>query len=367
MTSREDTSAVMTRGDYADRQLAHVLTSYDDEPGLGRTHRAAWKAIATRPFMAGAFVWTGFDYRGEPRPLRWPTASSYFGIMDICGFPKAAFYIHQAQWVKDRPVLHLIPHWNWAGKEGQPTGDGDVERRDRRASLNGRLVGEQKVDPFEMNEWQVPYEPGRLEAVGKTAARSSPMRRRDDRRARALRLTPDRAALAGDGRDAVPVTVEALDARGRPVPTANLPVSFEIAGGRIIGVGNGDPNSHEPEKGDARSLYNGLAQVIVQSRGGGSGAPDAAGPPAGPQARRGADRRAPRSRAAQVRARLILPNQSHDRELSCFDCNAGLFPRPDLDWGALMRLRSARRRGRVAAAGTAAAAPPSRSATRSPA
>jgi len=88
----------------------------------------------------------------------------------------------------------------------------------------------------------------------------------------ALRLTPDRAAMAGDGRDAQPITVEALDARGRPVPTANLPVSFEIAGGRIIGLGNGDANSHEPEKGDARRLYNGLAQVIVQTSEGGSGA-----------------------------------------------------------------------------------------------
>jgi beta-galactosidase len=138
--------------------------------------------------------------------------------------------------------------------------------------LNGRLIGEQKVDPYEMNEWQVPYSPGRLEAVGKTGGRvvahaivettGAPV---------ALRLTPDRPDLAGDGRDAMPVTVEALDAKGRSVPTANLDVSFEIAGGRIIGLGNGDANSHEPEKGHARRLYNGLAQVIVQSEAGGAG------------------------------------------------------------------------------------------------
>jgi beta-galactosidase len=118
----------------------------------------------------------------------------------------------------------------------------------------------------------VPYAPGRLEAVassgGRVVARAvvettgAPV---------ALRLTPERATLAGDGRDAAPVSVEALDARGRPVPTANLPVSFEIAGGRIIGLGNGDANSHEPEKGAARSLYNGLAQVIVQTDRGSSG------------------------------------------------------------------------------------------------
>jgi beta-galactosidase len=138
--------------------------------------------------------------------------------------------------------------------------------------LNGKLIGEQKVDPYEMNEWKVAYAPGRLEAVGKSGGKvvahavvettGAPV---------ALRLTPDRASLAGDGRDATPITVEALDAKGRPVPTANLPVSFDISGGRVIGLGNGDANSHEPEKGNARRIYNGLAQVIVQSEEGGSG------------------------------------------------------------------------------------------------
>ncbi len=276
ITSSEDTSAVMTRGEYqSDRAGRHVLSSYDDEfQPWGATHRKAWKAIATRPFLAGAFVWTGFDYRGEPQPFEWPTASSSFGIMDLCGFPKSAYYIHQAQWVQDRPILHLIPHWNWPGREGQPIRVMAMSNADSvELRVNGRWLGEQKVDPFEMNEWKVPYQPGRLEAVarkgGKIVAHTAvettgaPV---------SLRLTPDRFALEGDGRDAVPVTVEALDAKGRHVPTANLPVRFEIAGGRIIGVGNGDANSHEPEKGQARSLYNGFAQVIVQSERGRAGA-----------------------------------------------------------------------------------------------
>jgi beta-galactosidase len=274
MTSSEDTSAVSTRGEYATDMKAHLLTSYDDEARpWGATHRAAWKAIATRPYLAGGFVWTGFDYRGEPQPFEWPTVSSSFGIMDLCGFEKAAFYIHQAQWVKDRPVLHLIPHWNWPGREGQPIRVVAMANTETVAlMLNGKLIGEQKVDPYEMNEWKVGYAPGRLEAVGKIGGKvvahavvettGAPV---------ALRLTPDRGGLAGDGRDATPVTVEALDAKGRPVPTANLPVSFEISGGRIIGLGNGDANSHEPEKGDKRSLYNGLAQVIVQTEAGGAG------------------------------------------------------------------------------------------------
>ncbi|WP_428312886.1 beta-galactosidase GalA [Hydrocarboniphaga sp.] len=275
MFSSEDTSSFMTRGAYQTDLDKHVMNSYDEEPSSwGATHRAAWKAIAERPFVAGTFVWTGFDYRGEPTPFTWPSAGSFFGMLDLAGFPKAAAWLHQAQWIDDRPILQLLPHWNWAGREGQPikvmvmTNAERVELR-----LNGRLVSEQAVDRYTMPNWQVPYAPGRLEALakrdGEVIARQivettgEPVR---------LQLLPDRRTLAGDGRDALPVTVQALDARGRPVPTANLGVEFSIDNGRIIGLGNGDPNSHEPEKGTLRSLFNGLAQVIVQSQPGGHGA-----------------------------------------------------------------------------------------------
>jgi beta-galactosidase len=274
LTSSEDSSSVMTRGEYVRDDARHVLDEYDDNPpDWANTNRVAWKAIATRPFMAGCFVWTGFDYRGEPTPFRWPTISSNFGIMDTCGFPKSAYYIRQSQWVQDRPVLWFVPHWNWAGKEGQPikvmamTNADTIELR-----LNGRSLGEQKADHFEMNFWQVPYQPGRLEAVARTGGRVVATYSAETTGAPvALRLTPDRAALDGDGWDAVPVTVEALDSKGRHVPTANLPVQFQVAGGKAIGVGNGDPNCHEPDKAMSRSLYNGYAQVIVQSERGGAG------------------------------------------------------------------------------------------------
>jgi beta-galactosidase len=171
-------------------------------------------------------------------------------------------------------VLTLVPHWNWAGREGQPIRVLAATNADTVALyLNGKLVEEKKADPYRMVEWQVPWAPGRLEAVGKKDGRAvarfavettgDPV---------ALRLTPDRDALAGDGRDAVPVTVEAIDAQGRPVPTANLSVALDVSGpGANIGVGNGDPNSHAPEKGSAVTLYNGLAQVILQSRRAGAG------------------------------------------------------------------------------------------------
>ena len=275
MTSSEDTSAYMTRGAYVSDPASHVIDAYDTQAAFwGATHREAWKAVAERPFVAGMFIWTGFDYHGEPTPYAWPSASSFFGCLDLCGFPKTAFYLHQAQWIDDRPVLHLAPHWNWPGREGQPIKVMALTNAEKVVlSLNGKVVGEKIVDRFTMPSWEINYAPGRLEAVGYRAGREvSRAAVETTSETVALRLAPDRAALAGDGEDAQPITVEALDAEGRSVPSANFPVEFEINGpGAIIGVGNGDPNSHEPEKGNRRSLFNGLAQVMVRSARGGAG------------------------------------------------------------------------------------------------
>jgi beta-galactosidase len=275
MTSSEDTSAFMIRGEFETDKKHNLIGSYDDQRApWGATHRGAWKAIATRPFVAGGFVWTGFDYRGEPTPLSWPSAGSFFGIMDQCGFPKTAYYIHQAQWITDRPILKIAPHWNWAGKEGKPIHVLVMSNADTlRLNLNGQDLGEQKVDPFEMNTWQVPYAPGKLEAIalkdGQEVARDAV---ETTGAPAALRVIPDRSELRGDGLDAIPVTVEVVDAAGRVVPTAGPLVTFTVAGpAAIIGLGNGDPNCHEAEKGDRHSLFNGLGQVILQTRAGSNG------------------------------------------------------------------------------------------------
>jgi len=269
MTSTEDTSAYMTRGAWRSDRQAQVMGSSDDEPASwGQTHRDAWRHIAERPFMAGSFVWSGIDYHGEPTPFQWPSASTFFGALDLCGFPKAAFYIHQAQWVKDRTVVKVLPHWNWPGSEGQPVKVMVASNAPRvRLLLNGQPVAEQAPDRDGIVSADVPYAPGRLEAVALQGSRELARDVVETSGAPArLVLTPDRAALAGDGRDAVAVTVSAVDAQGRPVPTANLRVHFEITGaGRLIGVGNGDPNSHESSKAPERSLFNGLAQVILQT------------------------------------------------------------------------------------------------------
>jgi beta-galactosidase len=252
ITSSEDTSAFMTRGIYETDHKKNLIGSYDDQRApWGLTHRYAWRCISERPFVAGGFVWTGFDYRGEPTPLQWPSAGSFFGIMDLCGFPKAAYYLHQAHWIEDKPVLHLIPHWNWPGKEGKNIKVMALTNADTvELTLNGKVLEEKKVDPIDMVEFKVPYQPGKLEAIGKKNGREvSRFAVETTGKPAALEIIPDRKALAGDGADAMPVTIRAVDDKGREVPDANLMVDFESDGSaEIIGVGNGDPNCHEPEK-----------------------------------------------------------------------------------------------------------------------
>jgi beta-galactosidase len=274
MFSSEDTSTVMTRDEYVTDLEQCLLDSYDDQARpWGLTHRDAWKQVATRPFVAGTMVWTGFDYRGEPQPLSWPAAGSSFGIMDLCGFPKAAYYIHQAQWIQDRPLVHIVPHWNWAGSEGKPIKvmvTSNLEKVELR--LNGKPVGEKAVDKYEMATFEVPYAAGKLEAMASSGKGSAHFGVETTGAPAALRLVPDRTSLAGDGDDAQPVTVEVVDAQGRVVPTADPLVKFALTGpGAIIGLNNGDPTNHEPEKGNQHTVFHGLAQVIVQSGLGGQG------------------------------------------------------------------------------------------------
>ena len=268
LTSSEDTSAFSTRGAWKTDLSRNVFGSYDkDAADWGATHHDGWRAIATRPFIAGGFVWTGFDYHGEPTPLEWPSTSSFFGIMDICGFPKMAYYLHRAQWIDDVPLLELAPHWNWADRIGEPITVMALTNVDSVSlSLNGRPLGTRSVDRLTMPEWQVPYQPGRLEAVGYRAGREVVRATVETSgKGAALRLTPDRRIMMGDGKDAQPVTVDLVDTHGRHVPIATEQVSFAVEGGEIIGLGNGDPNDHDPEKGRERKLFAGLAQVIVRA------------------------------------------------------------------------------------------------------
>ena len=263
----ETSSAVSTRGEYVTDPKRNVMSSYDGVVSWGKTPEDWWKFYGTREWLAGGFAWTGFDYRGEPTPYGWPSISSQFGIVDMCGFPKDYFYYYKAWWGKT-PSLHLFPHWNWAGKEGKEIAVWVYTNLDAvELFVNGRSLGRQDVPALGHVQWKAVYRPGEIEARGyKNGKLVLSEKRETTGPAVSLRLTADRNVLAADGEDAALIKVEAIDGRGRTVPTANVKLAFKVAGaGRLIGVGNGDPNCLEPDKAAGRSLFNGLAQIIVQS------------------------------------------------------------------------------------------------------
>lgn len=244
------------------------MSAYDtNQPGWGETAEQWWQFYAAREFLPGGFAWTGFDYRGEPTPYSWPSISSYFGIVDTCGYPKDTFYYYQSVW-GNKPVLHLFPHWNFTGEEGNPIPVWVYSNLDEvELFVNGKSLGRQKMPHLSHVKWDVKYEPGSIEAHGfRNGKIVLKTRRETTGDPVSIRLTADRTTIHADGEDLAIVRVEALDAQGRFVPTANQLIQFKVTGdGALIGVGNGDPTSHESDKAPKRSIFNGLAQVILQA------------------------------------------------------------------------------------------------------
>ncbi|HTL44702.1 MAG TPA: beta-galactosidase GalA [Vicinamibacterales bacterium] len=271
----EEASTVSTRGIYANDPVRTYVSAYDvNKPNWGATAEDWWSFYDARPWLAGAFVWTGFDYRGEPTPYSWPSINSHFGILDTCGFPKDIAFYYQAMWT-GQPVLHVFPHWNWAGREGEPIDVWAFSNLDAvELKVNGRTAGRHIVPKDGHVEWKVPYQPGALEAIGMKNGRVIKTTRIETTGAPArVVLSADRTTIDADGRDVAIVTVSAVDAQGRVVPIADALIHFAMDGaGGIIGVGNGDPASHEPDRyldpsAWQRHLFNGYAQVIVQAGG----------------------------------------------------------------------------------------------------
>lgn len=265
----ETASAVATRGEYSNDPLRNTMSSYDTHDGRWEGYETAeewWTFYGSRPWEAGGYAWTGFDYRGEPTPYGWPSISSQFGIVDTCGFPKDSFYYYKAWWGRE-PVLHLFPHWNFEGREGDEIPVWVYSNLDEvELFINGRSVGSQKVPRLGHVEWKVRFEPGTIEVRGSKAGIVLTQKRETTGPADAIRVTADRMEIDADGEDAAILTIEALDKEGRHVPRANDLIGFKVSGaGRLIGVGNGDPNCQESDKEPRRSLFNGLAQVIIQS------------------------------------------------------------------------------------------------------
>jgi len=247
----EQGSTVSTRGIYANDKERGYVSAYDDNaPSWANTAEEWWSVFATRPWLSGGFVWTGFDYRGEPTPYAWPCVNSHFGILDVCGFPKDVFYYYQSWWTTNT-VLHLLPHWNWPGKEGQEIRvDALSNCEEVELFLNGQSIGRQTMPRNSKLSWQVKYAPGTLSAKGynggKLVAEQKIETTGDPA---AIQLTPNRSSINADGEDVTLFTVSATDAQGRAVPVAQNLIHFDLAGeGKIIGVGNGDPSSHEPDQ-----------------------------------------------------------------------------------------------------------------------
>jgi len=266
----ETGSTVSTRGIYdTDRERGYVPAYDVGAMPWSSTAEAWWSFYDARRWLAGGFVWTGFDYRGEPTPYGWPCINSHFGLLDTCGFPKDNAFYYKAWW-SDAPVLHLFPHWNWAGREGQEIEVWCHSNLDRvELLLDGRSLGTREVARDSHVMWKVPYAPGRLEARGFRGGTLvlTDVRETTGPSARIV-LRPDRTEINADGEDVSVVAVDIVDSEGRIVPTALDEVTFTVSGtGRLLGVGNGDPSSHESDRGPVRRAFNGHCMAIVQSRG----------------------------------------------------------------------------------------------------
>lgn len=285
MIGAETTSALGTRGEYhmpsdsirrwpeawdkpfEDGNEAHTVSSYDNVSApWGSTHEETWREVKGVDHVSGMFIWTGFDYLGEPTPYSWPSRSSYFGVLDLAGFPKDVFYMYQSEWT-DKDVLHVFPHWNW--KQGEVVDVWAYSSADEvELFLNDKSLGRKaKPDSTFHIMWRVDYEPGTLKAIayredGSTITKEVVTAGEPAK----IKLIADRSELTADGRDLSFIRVEVLDKDGNNVPKASNQIEFEISGpGFIAAVENGDPTSLQPFKASYRKAFNGLAQVIIQT------------------------------------------------------------------------------------------------------
>ncbi len=286
LISSESTSALMTRGYYMmpsdsmyiwpvswDKRFEQPInfcSSYDNcHVPWGSTHEETWREVKRLPHVSGLFIWTGFDYLGEPTPFWWPSRSSYFGIIDLAGFPKDVYYMYQSEWT-DTDVLHIFPHWNWT--EGQEV---DIWAYYNNADevelfLNEQSLGTKRKMNDELHvSWRVPFSPGTLRAVSRKEGHKVLSKEIHTAGAPAqIVLTADRNTISADGKDLSFITVEIMDKDGNLVPDAENLVRFTIEGvGFIAGVDNGSQISHESFKASERKAFFGKALAVLQNNG----------------------------------------------------------------------------------------------------
>ncbi len=263
----ENNSAFATRGCYKSDNDAHVLAGYDEEAaGWGQRIKDTWRFTREHDWFGGIFIWTGFDYRGEPTPFEWPSIGTQFGIMDTCGFAKDSFYQNRACFT-DEPMVYVLPHWNW--------NDGDDVRVMTASNcdevelfLNGVSLGRKKSDCCAPAEWSVKFSAGTLSAIGYINGKEvAHCERKTSGKPRKIIAEAYKSTLYGNGEDATVINFSLADENGLICETADNMLSFEIIGdGVLLGVGNGDPNCLESDHEPKRSLYAGHCQAIIQTK-----------------------------------------------------------------------------------------------------
>jgi beta-galactosidase len=245
----------------------YTCSAYDNcSAAWGSTHEETWKLIKKYDFLNGQYIWTGFDYLGEPTPYWWPPRSSYFGIIDLAGFPKDVYYMYQSEWTP-KEVLHIFPHWNW-----NPGDSVDVwaysSAPEVELFLNGKSLGSKIKQGDDLHlMWRVKWEPGTVKAVSKKEGKEMLTRVIKTTGAPAkIRLIADRTEINSGGNDLSFITVDILDKDDNLVPHADNLVNFELSGGAsIAGVDNGNPVSHEPFQASYRKAFNGKCLVVIRS------------------------------------------------------------------------------------------------------
>jgi beta-galactosidase len=264
-------STVTTRGIYEKDSIRAYVPDQDiTAPWWASKAEDWWPLAAENNYWLGGFVWTGFDYRGEPTPFQWPNINSHFGIMDMCGFPKNIYYYYQSWWT-NKDVLHISPHWNWKGKEGKAIDVWVNSNADNiELFLNGKSQGKKDMPRNKHLQWNVIYEPGSLEAIAYKNGKKIISKVETTGDPAEVVITPYKTTMLADGKDATIINVTVVDRQGREVPDANNLIQFSVSGdAKIIGVGNGDPSSHEADKifdGNwQRRVFNGRCQLILQS------------------------------------------------------------------------------------------------------
>jgi len=244
-------------------------SSYDNVSAYwGSTHEETWKEAKKYDHVSGLFVWTGFDYLGEPLPYPWPARSSYFGIVDLAGFPKDSYYMYQSEWT-NKPVLHILPHWNWEPGKSVEVWAYYNNADEVELYLNEKSLGKKSKQNDDLHVlWNVNFEPGTLKAVSRKNGKDVLVREVKTAGAPAkIELIADRNNIKADGNDLSFVTVRILDVNGNIVPNADNLVDFKVEGsGFIAGVDNGFQASLEPFKANYRKAFHGLCLAILQSK-----------------------------------------------------------------------------------------------------